>query len=55
VVWQRPAVAAMDDFPWVVQGGLLDDVLPESVLVQSLPLNNKVDRPTRYMSCMDYH
>ena len=34
----------MDEFPWVAKGGLLDGVLPESVLVQSLPLNNQVQR-----------
>jgi hypothetical protein len=33
---------AVEDFPWQSRGGLLDDVLPESVLVKSLPLNYKV-------------
>ncbi|TFJ83775.1 hypothetical protein NSK_004877 [Nannochloropsis salina CCMP1776] len=35
------AQAALEEFPWVTKGGLLDGVLPESVLVESLPLNNQ--------------
>lgn len=35
------AQAAIEEFPWVTKGGLLDGVLPESVLVESLPLNNQ--------------
>lgn len=38
---QGVAQAALEEFPWVTKGGLLDGVLPESVLVESLPLNNQ--------------
>jgi hypothetical protein len=38
---RQAAWAAAEEFPWVTKGGLLDGVLPESVLIDSLPLNNQ--------------